>query len=295
MALANSLVFGPMSHLAEEHISRVLVVGCGGLGSETVKLLNTIGLLITVIDYDVVETSNLNRQFFFQNDDVGKYKTDVVSCKTGAKGMVRRVEDLKSTDLDDFDIVFLCLDSVTARMQMNYIFVKSKCKMLIDCGVEGFKAHAKRVTHGVACLYCIKELYTVENESHICSLKSVNQEITAGNRDQVLRSMIFQMREIARGNRNIQEIYHEIVEKFNGAASSSLQTTSFEVEGIFNNVIPNVCTINSIGASLGVILAFHTKDEDFIYFDAQNDVFFQVLRLERDSECFVCSKASSSS
>jgi len=265
--------------------SNVLVVGCGGLGSEVVKLLRAMELRITVVDYDVVETSNLNRQFFFQQGDIGNPKAKVISEKLGTEHLVCKVEELKPVDLDAFDTVFLCLDSVASRMHMNYIFLRSRSRVLVDCGVEGFKAHAKRVTGHSSCLYCIKELYSVDSEPYICSVRSPDQTVTAENRDRLLRSAVFQRKEHCKGT---SETYASIAEMFNSVAPAGQHTSAFEVEGIFNSIIPNICTINSICASLGVVLAFQDTEYDFVYFNGQGMVIIETVSLCKDTKCFVC-------
>ncbi len=58
--------------------SKILVIGAGGTGSNTVINLSRLGIgEITVIDYDLVEYSNLNRQVY-RESDVGKYKVDAL-------------------------------------------------------------------------------------------------------------------------------------------------------------------------------------------------------------------------
>ena len=59
--------------------SKVLVVGCGGLGSPVIDLLSRAGIgEIGMIDHDKVSLSNLHRQIMFTSDDIGKYKVSVL-------------------------------------------------------------------------------------------------------------------------------------------------------------------------------------------------------------------------
>lgn len=59
--------------------SSVLVIGLGGLGCPVVEYLAAMGLgRIGIADDDTVSLSNLNRQFIYGENHVGKYKADVV-------------------------------------------------------------------------------------------------------------------------------------------------------------------------------------------------------------------------
>jgi len=54
----------------------VVVLGCGGLGSNVAALLLRSGVRdLTLVDFDSVEESNLNRQLFFR-DQIGQPKTE---------------------------------------------------------------------------------------------------------------------------------------------------------------------------------------------------------------------------
>jgi len=67
---------------AEQHKlfeSHVLIVGCGGLGGAVAALLARIGVgNITLMDDDVYEEHNLNRQFFSNPKTLGKSKAWIV-------------------------------------------------------------------------------------------------------------------------------------------------------------------------------------------------------------------------
>jgi len=59
--------------------SNVAIVGCGGLGSNVAAMLLRSGVrTLTLIDFDVVEESNLNRQLFFR-DQIGRPKTEALA------------------------------------------------------------------------------------------------------------------------------------------------------------------------------------------------------------------------
>jgi sulfur carrier protein ThiS adenylyltransferase len=55
------------------------IAGCGGLGSNAAVALVRAGIgRLILADFDIVEESNLNRQYFFQSD-IGKNKTEALA------------------------------------------------------------------------------------------------------------------------------------------------------------------------------------------------------------------------
>lgn len=58
--------------------SKVCVIGCGGLGGYIIEMLGRIGIgTITVVDGDVFEESNLNRQILADENTIGSSKAKV--------------------------------------------------------------------------------------------------------------------------------------------------------------------------------------------------------------------------
>lgn len=61
------------------HAAHVAVCGLGGLGSNVAMWLARLGVgTLTLIDFDKVELSNLNRQYYFL-EDVGQYKATALT------------------------------------------------------------------------------------------------------------------------------------------------------------------------------------------------------------------------
>jgi len=108
--------------------SSVVVVGAGGLGIPVSVYLAAAGFgRIGVVDGDVVELSNLQRQFLFSQADVGRPKADLLRFKLMAVNPNVRVEVhgemLDSTNalkvLEPYDIVVDATDNFPSRYLIN--------------------------------------------------------------------------------------------------------------------------------------------------------------------------------
>ncbi|EDQ31270.1 SUMO-activating enzyme E1 Uba2 subunit [Enterocytozoon bieneusi H348] len=116
-----------------------LVVGCGGIGTELIKLLLNISqFYITVVDYDNIDITNLNRQFFFTKNDINKSKSKTVGIKCKIKYLSKRIQDINTIYFySTFDVVFNCLDNNETRSYVN-----QRCYLLginlIDGGSGGW-------------------------------------------------------------------------------------------------------------------------------------------------------------
>jgi UBA/THIF-type NAD/FAD binding fold protein len=90
-----SEIVGAVRKIAE---SKILVVGGGGIGSMVAVNMAGCGVRnIVVVDGDVVEESNLNRQFLFSRADIGKHKATVIK-----RFIENRYEDVLVIDICEF-------------------------------------------------------------------------------------------------------------------------------------------------------------------------------------------------
>ena len=122
-----------------------VIVGCGGLGTNAAVHLAGMGIgRLLLIDFDTVETRNLNRQFFYTPADVGQRKCDLLAsrlrayapdCDTVAlHGQIRSPEDL--TDARDADVLVAAVDNAAARRVLND-FCKARRIPLVNGGING--------------------------------------------------------------------------------------------------------------------------------------------------------------
>lgn len=266
-----------------EKVNKILVIGAGGLGCEIVKLLKILKKDVTVLDFDTISLSNLNRQFYYTKRDENHLKAKVLAEKVECGYVCSRIEEIDKSFLDCFDTIFSCVDNVAARMEINYRFIKSKCKVLIDAGVEGYKAHAKRVNKEDPCLYCINSLYYTNKTVNICSLKGKEIAINTENKMAVIKSMIVSNKDVIKDK---GLLYSHVLNEFNSQVDKNLKTTVFEIQGIDEDVVPNICTINSIAASLAIETL--NGSDDFIFANCDDGCVINKIKLVKDPSCFVC-------
>ncbi|MDZ4655402.1 MAG: sulfur carrier protein ThiS adenylyltransferase ThiF [Coriobacteriia bacterium] len=96
---------------AELGHKRVGIIGCGGLGSNAAWMLVRSGIgALVLADYDLVEESNLDRQFFFQ-DQIGLPKTEALATNLMRIDPVVQLELFQEhVDEHNFAKIFVDID-----------------------------------------------------------------------------------------------------------------------------------------------------------------------------------------
>ncbi len=119
--------------------AKILVIGAGGLGSSVILYLAANGIgNITIVDDDVVEISNLQRQIIHNSCDLDKSK--VKSAKAKVKLLnddvnievlnLRIDRDNLSKIINDFDCVIDCSDNFSTRFSINEVCFKNSQKLI---------------------------------------------------------------------------------------------------------------------------------------------------------------------
>ena len=141
----------------------VLVAGAGGLGTVISLYLAAAGIgHLRIIDCDVVEPSNLNRQILHWSGDIGRPKTASVADKLAALNPLIRIEAIIARITEEniegmargCDLIVDAMDNVPTRHLLNRAAVAQKIPF-VHCAVRGFFGQATTVIPGKGpCLRC---------------------------------------------------------------------------------------------------------------------------------------------
>lgn len=127
--------------------SKVTICGAGGLGSNIAISLARLGIgKIKIVDFDVVEPSNLNRQQYFI-EDIGEFKVKALSKTLERINPFIEIESLiKKIDIDNIEevlgkdeIILEAFDNPENKaMLTNFILKREKVKLICSSGMAGY-------------------------------------------------------------------------------------------------------------------------------------------------------------
>ena len=130
--------------------SSICIVGCGGLGSSAAQYLSMTGVgNIALIDHDLINLSNLNRQTLFLEKDIGKYKVDTLQKNLKEINPEAKIEiskrKINKRNIDEylspFKIILDCTDNFQSRYLINEYCFKKK-KILVSAALQNFDLQA---------------------------------------------------------------------------------------------------------------------------------------------------------
>ncbi|SIN71126.1 sulfur carrier protein ThiS adenylyltransferase ThiF [Halodesulfovibrio marinisediminis] len=151
MTTFSSLQEGLSRYLTPDQLEKLAsvtvgIAGCGGLGSNCAFMLARSGVRnFVIVDYDVVDTSNLNRQFFFA-DQVGMTKvevgrTNLLRIDSTLNITVHNCQITPTTAPQYFagcDIIVEALDSIDGKKMMAALYLSDPRLFVSASGMAGW-------------------------------------------------------------------------------------------------------------------------------------------------------------
>jgi adenylyltransferase/sulfurtransferase len=144
--------------------AHIFIAGAGGLGSPVSVYLAVAGVgTLTVVDRDVVDQSNLNRQILHYDRDIGRKKTESAEEKLMAinpditvRVIDTTIEEKNAGDLvGKADGIVDAMDNYPARYLLNSVAIRKKIPFFHGA-ICGFYGQATTIIPGqTACLTCI--------------------------------------------------------------------------------------------------------------------------------------------
>jgi len=150
----------------------VFVAGLGGLGSISSMYLVAAGIgSLRIIDRDVVDTTNLNRQVIHWTDDMGKEKSVSALEKLkrlnpycNIEAITGSIDDLESSAfIADASIIVDATDNLETRRVLNRVSLEKSIPFIYG-GVDGFSGMVTTfVPHETPCWDCCFPLVLKKN------------------------------------------------------------------------------------------------------------------------------------
>ncbi|KAK7738469.1 NEDD8 activating enzyme [Cytospora paraplurivora] len=276
---------------------KILVIGAGGLGCEILKDLALSGFKdIHVIDMDTIDISNLNRQFLFRKDDVGKSKAEVA-----ARFVERRVKGVKITPhnnrIQDFDesfymqftIVVCGLDSIEARRWINATLINmvdednmDSLKPLIDGGTEE----------------CQLDMFAPRAAVPLCTLATIPRQpehciewahVIAWDQEKPFPSLDKDDPE------HITWLYQKALAR---ASEFKITGVTYSLtQGVVKNIIPAIASTNAIIAASCCSEALKIAsgcapalgmEENYMMYSGNDSIYTYTFKHEKKEDCPVC-------
>lgn len=134
--------------------ANVLIVGLGGVGSFAAEFIVRSGIgKMTIVDGDIVDITNINRQLPALHSTVGCHKVDVIGNRLldiNPKLKLIKINEFLSPErafslvTDQYDYVLDCIDSITPKLNLIIAAKTKQIKIISSMGAGG-KMEASKV------------------------------------------------------------------------------------------------------------------------------------------------------
>ena len=178
-------VFSQLSWFRQDRVrqANVMVAGCGALGNEVLKNLVLFGIEhLVVVDFDVIEPSNLTRSILFSRQDAAASRKKVEAVAEKCRAINPSVQVLPLFGdichevglglLRRMDVVVGCVDNRWARYCLNRLCMRAGVPW-VDGGIDRLEGTARVFVPGKNCYACNLGPEAMKDLSYRLSCSSV--------------------------------------------------------------------------------------------------------------------------
>jgi len=164
---SRQVLFAPIGPEGQERIreAKVAIVGCGAIGASTSTLLVRAGIgTLRIIDRDYVETSNLQRQLLFDEEDAGQSlpkaeaaarKLAGINAEVSVEPHVKDLTPQTVSLLAGVDLILDCTDNFETRYLINDFAMQNRVPWIYAAAVGSYAVTMNILPNETACLACI--------------------------------------------------------------------------------------------------------------------------------------------
>ncbi len=144
--------------------SSATIIGCGALGTTIANNLVRAGIgYLQVVDRDIVELNNLQRQNLFDEDDIGSSKAELIAEKLRKINSEVRIEPIaddvyyKNVEriIKNMDVIVDGTDNMLIRFLINDACVKHDIPWIYGGAIETYGITMNVIPHITPCFRCL--------------------------------------------------------------------------------------------------------------------------------------------
>ncbi len=194
--------------------ARVLIVGCGALGTNLANLLARAGVgYLRIADRDFVEENNLQRQTLFEEDDATKGMPKAVAAARRIGHINSQVTvDAHTTDvtaeniedlLDGADLALDGTDNFETRYLLNDACLKMNIPWIYSGVIASYGVSMPILPHETACLRCVFPTRPLPGTTPTCDtagvLNGIVSVVTGMTATEAIKLLVGATDRLARG------------------------------------------------------------------------------------------------
>ncbi len=204
MRYSRQEIFAEIGKKGQEKLrnSTVAIIGLGALGSSSAELLARAGIgKLILVDRDIVELSNLQRQSLFEENDIGKAKAaqtkEHLSKINSDIEIEFFIDDLNFENIEKIlnkkiDLILDCTDNLETRFLINDFCIKNKIPFTYSSAI-GSKGYVFNIIPGKSnpCLRCfLREAIQLDTCETIGVLNTITNLVSSFQVDEAFKILL---------------------------------------------------------------------------------------------------------